>query len=227
MKSPFEYGPERGFSLSGPNSQNASSARQTVPSTGLSVTKCHKKKWPRSAALEVARDLCRALRPVTVPDRLIVAGSLRRRKNEVGDVEILYIPKFESERDGLFDTRQVNLVDRVLEALMRSGVLAPRRNTIGSEIWGEKNKLAVHVASGIPVDLFTAREVNWFNYLVCRTGSAENNVRIAATAKARGWQWNPYGAGFTDQSGTMVPVAREQDVFELLGLPYLEPWERN
>lgn len=37
-------------------------------------------------------------------------------------------------------------------------------------MYGSKNKLMRHRASGIPVDLFSATTANWFNYLVCRTG---------------------------------------------------------
>lgn len=186
-----------------------------------------KPKFPRAAALEVARQLAVLLRPLSEPNRLICAGSLRRRKQAVGDVELLYVPRFNTERDGLFDTRQVNLVDRLLEELIAAGVLSKRRNSVGSEVWGEKNKLARHVVSGIPVDFFAANDANWFNYLVCRTGSAESNVRIASAAQKKGWKWNPYGAGFTDQNGTVVPVRSERQVFELAGLEYLEPWERN
>jgi DNA polymerase/3'-5' exonuclease PolX len=186
-----------------------------------------KTKFPRADAIAVARELVAALRSAAPEDRLVVAGSLRRRKREVGDVEVLFVPNFIPERDGLFDTRQVNLADRVLDRLLEAGVLARRKNSLGGEAWGEKNKLAVHRASGIPVDLFTAREGNWFNLLVCRTGSAESNVRIAAAAKAKGWKWNPYGPGFTDQAGLLVQVLSERAVFELIGLPYLEPWQRN
>jgi len=52
-----------------------------------------KVKYPRMAALSVAKELCDLLKPVT--QRLIVAGSLRRRKEQVGDVEIVFIPKWE------------------------------------------------------------------------------------------------------------------------------------
>lgn len=186
-----------------------------------------KSKFPRAAAMEVAAELVRALRTVTLADRLIVAGSLRRRKAEVGDVEILYIPREHTEPDGLFDQRTVNESDTALEALVRSGAIAKRPNSLGSEIWGENNKLALHVATGIPVDLFRARESNWFNLLVCRTGSAQYNIRIAAAAQARGWKWHPYRTGFTDAYGAVVPVRSERDAFDLVGLPYLEPWQRN
>ena len=50
-----------------------------------------KTRFPRAAAIAVARELCEALKPHC--ERLIVAGSLRRMKQQVGDVEIVYIPK--------------------------------------------------------------------------------------------------------------------------------------
>ncbi|MDE2021280.1 MAG: hypothetical protein KGJ13_13170, partial [Patescibacteria group bacterium] len=81
-------------------------------------------------------------------------------------------------------------------------------------------------ASGIPVDFFSTAESSWFNYLVCRTGGADNNCQIALAANRKGWKWNPYGAGFTDQHGQMVPARQERDVFELVGLPYRDPWDR-
>lgn len=186
-----------------------------------------KPKSPRDAALKVAQELCDVLKPVT--DRLIVAGSLRRRKLMVGDVEILFVPKVSSVQTGLFETDRetVDHAAKELDRLLASGVIAKRRNVHGSEMWGAKNRLAVHVASGIPVDLFATTSPNWWNYLVCRTGNAKNNIVICNAAIARGWTWNPYGAGFTDAAGVIHPVASERDVFDMVGLSYLEPWERN
>lgn len=146
-----------------------------------------KTRFPRAAALEVARELCAALRPTT--ERLIVAGSLRRRRETVGDVEILYIGCW-AERPApgeMFEQRPTNLADEAIAELEARGVLERRLNSKGSESYGAKNKLMRHRASGIPVDLFSATTANWFNYLVCRTGPAESNTRIASLALARGW----------------------------------------
>lgn len=186
----------------------------------------NKPKFQRAAALKVAAELCRVLEPVC--ERLIVAGSLRRLRMEVGDVEILYIPKTEIRPDpqDMFAKCTVNLVDESLYGLIGTGRIGYRMNNLGSAVWGAKNKLAVHLATGIPVDFFEAREANWFNYLVCRTGSAESNMRIATAAQAKGWKWNPYGAGFTDERGDLVRVASEEDAFARVGLPYLEPQRR-
>lgn len=188
-----------------------------------------KPKFPAATALAVASELCAVLRPAT--DRLIVAGSLRRRKPMVGDVEILFIPKLFEVQDGLFDVVVRSAADEVLQKLINDGRLAMRTNVNGSTMWGTKNKLAVHVASGVPVDLFTATAENWFNYLVCRTGPADSNTRICMAAQARAWKWNPYGAGFSREAFATGPeaeykVTSERDVFEFVGLPYAEPWER-
>lgn len=191
-----------------------------------------KPKYPRAEAVAVAKALCDVLKPHC--ERLIVAGSLRRRRAEVGDVEILYIPKLRSVEvpsADLFAPPRTALVDEVdaqLDWLLENGVIRQRKNVNGSVTWGEKNKLAVH-SSGIPVDYFAATEASWFNYLVCRTGGAELNTRIAALAKRKGWQWNPYQSGFTKVISIEehFNVKSERDVFEFVGLRYLEPWERR
>jgi len=187
-----------------------------------------KPKIPRADALAVAKELCDLLKPAT--DKLIVAGSLRRRKPEVGDVEICYLGRIEPRPDPLDLLGQViptNLADELLGKLLAAGVLAKRPNVNGHFAWGEQNKLALHVASGIPVDFFQTRPAGWWSLVACRTGSAEHNTKVCNAAIARGLRWNPY-AGFEDRtSGQMIHIPRsEPDVFARVGLPYLEPWQR-
>lgn len=183
-----------------------------------------KPKYPRSAAIAAAKEILAEL----ITERVVIAGSLRRRKPLVGDIEILYIPKTETGPDpaDLFSHRTLNLTDQSIQAMIQRRLIAPRENTLGSTTWGEKNKLARHLPSGIPVDFFATSPRAWHNYLVCRTGGAENNVAISTAAQKKGWSWHPYRSGFTDDQGQFVPVHSEQDVFTLIGLPYLEPWQR-
>lgn len=195
-----------------------------------------KQRWPWEKANAVAEQLVRELAAGVF--RVSVAGSIRRRKREVGDVEILYIPLCVMQADpaSLFGEQvPVNLADGEIFRLEKTGVLARRKNVKGGEAFGEKNKLMLHVASGIPVDLFAATEENWFNYLVCRTGGAENNVAIASAAQRKGWKWNPYGAGFSQEAhqGPFGPVPEkvhvvrsEEEVFAFVGLKYRPPMER-
>jgi DNA polymerase/3'-5' exonuclease PolX len=78
----------------------------------------------------------------------------------------------------------------------------------------------------MPVDFFATIDTSWYNYLVCRTGSKESNMRIAQAAQDKGWRWNPYGAGFSGPNGQTHQVTDERDVFEFVGLPYRDPWDR-
>jgi DNA polymerase/3'-5' exonuclease PolX len=186
--------------------------------------------FPARAALEIARKFVQFLKPRC--EKLVVAGSLRRRRPMVNDIEILYIPKMElvTDKGDLFGAQaSVSSADRGLDTLLELGVLDKRPNVGGVCAWGPKNKLGLHLGSGIAIDFFTATRENWFNYLVCRTGGANNNVRICNAAIARGWKWNPYGVGFSRVNRDRDEVRAmqsEREVFEFVGLPYLEPNER-
>jgi DNA polymerase/3'-5' exonuclease PolX len=199
-----------------------------------------KVKHPRAAALEVARELVAALREHCVSERIIVAGSLRRRKAEVGDVEIVFVPRSKDlpKMDFFSKPLTVQATDAPIQTLLSNGVLAPRLNVTGHATWGTKNKLATHVKSGIAVDLFSIPEECFFNYLVCRTGGRVNNTKIAMAAQAMNpkWKWNPYGTGFSpvledgdtpDASREAFVVTSERAVFDFVGMEYREPWERE
>lgn len=185
-----------------------------------------KPKFPRALATSIAQEYVDFLTPYC--EKIEIAGSLRRRKEEVGDIEILFIPKTEVTRDfDMFKWTKVDLAWRAIDAMLRTHVLAKRPNVHGHVTWGDLNKLGFDPETGIPVDFFTATAENWFNFLVVRTGPAENNIRIATAAQAKGWKWNTYGDGFTRGIGLEAHRAEsEQDVFEFVGLEYREPWER-
>lgn len=196
-----------------------------------------KTKFPRALAIEVAKAICDAIRPAVVETTdggrfLKVCGSLRRRKDLVGDVEIVYVPALAAglPTTDLFGAttpgQLINPVDGVLQELIDQGILARRLNKLGRPSWGDENKLAVHVPSGVPVDLFSTSRVAWWGYVACRTGSAESNTRIAGEALRKGWRWHPTAGHFRDVMGRKVPITSEEDVFRLVGLPYLEPHQR-
>ena len=179
-----------------------------------------KKRFPLSQAEEVALDLVNYLRGWC--EIIEIAGSIRRRKPKVGDIEIVYVPRFAMEKDGLFDTKRTCLADAVIQNLITRKIISPR-----GIAWGEKNKFAVHLASGIPVDFFATKRECWPNYLVCRTGGAINNTRIATAGKWLGLKWHPYGIGFVKLgNGEWLVVKSEADVYRFVNLPFLPPEKR-
>ncbi len=97
----------------------------------------------------------------------------------------------------------------------------------GRTTWGPKNKLAIHCETGIAVDFFATTIENWWVSLVIRTGGKATNLKLTTGALDKGMHLNAYGSGFTLQNKQVVPARSEREVFELAGVPYREPWERE
>jgi len=169
--------------------------------------------------LEKAKGIAEELKAVLESscERIVIAGSIRRQKPEVGDIELLCIPKY---------IAGVDMLDAKIQTLIHFDMLGYRLNKLGSKVYGPKNKLLVHLPSGIGVDIFSTDEECWPVALVVRTGGKVSNMRIATAALRRGYQFHTYGRGFTTPSGESV-CHSEREVFEAVGLSYLEPWKRD
>lgn len=170
---------------------------------------------PAEEARRVAEELKRRLEPCC--ERIEIAGSLRRQLPDVSDIELLVVPKREGKGDFLH---------RALMRLIFDNVLDYRRSKRGSRMYGPQNKFLLHVESGIPVDIFCTTEESWPMALVIRTGPKESNIAIATAAQRKGWRLKAYGSGFDTPNGP-IRCHSERKVFELVELPYLEPWERK
>ncbi len=184
------------------------------------------KKYPRPRAMNVALELQAMLSPAC--ERIAIVGSLRREKPMVGDIELLYKPRYSERPDGLFDNKIVNVAHEVVEKLVKDKVLALRPNVNGSFTFGEYNKLCIHCASGIPVDLFSIGQnpEKWWVSLVIRTGSKETNLRLTTGANNQNARLLAYGSGVSFSDGSITSALSERHVFELCKVPYLEPENR-
>ena len=149
-------------------------------------------------------------------ERIVIAGSIRRQKPDVGDIELLCIPKYVAGVDQL---------DAKIQTMIHFYMLGYRLNKLGSKVYGPKNKLLVHLPSGIGLDIFSTDAQCWWVALVIRTGPKESNVAIAMAAQRKGWRLKAYGDGFDTTTGHLT-CHSEREVFEAVGLPYLNSWER-
>jgi len=191
----------------------------------LAIQRMKQHTWHRGDALKVAKELCALLQPHC--ERLIVAGSLRRRRLIVGDVELLYIPKTSKQKDGFFDEIDLDHAEQAIQSLLTAGIIDKRPNVNGHFTWGRQNKLAIHKASGIPVDLFATDEKRWWVSKVIRTGGKDTNLMLTTGAQKLGRKLHAYGAGFTDTDGSELVCCSEEDVFKHAGVPYQEPHMRT
>lgn len=158
-----------------------------------------------------------------VCERLEVAGSLRRRKSTVKDIELVAIPQFDIVKNLLGETiNKISLLDR---RLMKSGIL-PRKKADGSlQGVGEKAKFYVEPTLGIPLDLFVTTPECWGVIFLLRTGSAEFNIRLVKHMKTLGYAMRD--GRIYDASGQIVQTREERDVFRALKVKWKEPWERT
>jgi len=135
--------------------------------------------------------------------RLTVAGSIRRRRPEVNDIDIVLVP---SDRA---------MLDYVLMSLSKDGKM---------KMSGKK--IARVAMEKIDLDVYYATEETWATLLLIRTGSKESNLRLATAAKRKGWRLAASGGGLFDENDQRIAGDTEQSIFEALGLRYPEPWER-
>jgi len=170
--------------------------------------------------LEKAKAIAEKLKGLLAPacHRIEIAGSIRRRKPEVKDIELLAIPRVV---DG------VDQLDREIGSLMVQLILGYRLNKLGRRVYGKWNKLLVHLESGIGVDVFATTEDRWPVALFVRTGGKETNKLVASRALERGLKFHAYGRGFTRADGSEIICRSEADIFRAVDLAYKAPWERK
>ena len=137
--------------------------------------------------------------------RITIVGSIRRRRPWVKDIDICLIPS-----DPWNLEHEVNSLARPFTPKL-SGDKLKRFNYTG----------------GIQVDLYFADEETWATLVMIRTGSKENNIRLASLAKKRGWRLAASGDGLLNERGERIAGDTEHSIFEALGLDYKEPWQRG
>jgi DNA polymerase/3'-5' exonuclease PolX len=149
-------------------------------------------------------------------DRIEICGSIRRCKPYPNDLELLCIPKYSVGKD---------MLDAKIQTMIYFDMLGYRLNKLGRKVYGPKNKLLVHVPSGIGVDIFSTTAECWPVALVVRTGGKVTNQRIATAALRKNYRFHAYGSGFSTPRGEII-CHSERQVFETVGLVYHEPWRR-
>lgn len=158
----------------------------------------------RPLALGLIAGLQAALPPNTI-ERIEVAGSLRRWKETIGDVDILCVSNDPA-------------------AVMAAFQSLPQVHDVTHA--GE-TKSSVILANGLQVDLRVVEADCWGAALQYFTGSKEHNVPIRDLALRRGWSLNEYGVTATgngdEPAGKECFFAEEADLYAFLGLAWMPP----
>lgn len=113
-------------------------------------------------------------------ERVQVAGSIRRRRLDVGDIELVCIPKQIEQRNLLGEVvGHVDMLDLRIKELIGEGILEVRGG------YGEQNKMLRHVPSGVPVDVFStaSQPCDCGKINIISTGKVEGNAEESKLTK--------------------------------------------
>lgn len=150
---------------------------------------------------EVAEDvdiILERLKKLKEVKKIEVAGSFRRRKETVGDIDILVASPFSHK-----------IMD---EFVSLPGIV---------RIWGRgETKSSVRMKKGYDIDLRIVMEDSFGSALQYFTGSKEHNVALRRLAISKGYKLNEYGLFKND---LYKAGKKEEDIYEKLGLQYIPP----
>ena len=155
-------------------------------------------------AMDLATELIARLSGVPGCTRCAYAGSLRRMRDTIGDVDILAAAADPAALMAAF--RELPLAAEVIAS-------------------GDA-KTSIRTADGIQADLRVVPEGSWGAALLYFTGSQAHNVRLREMAIHRGQKLSEYGvfdAGTGAGSGALLAAATEEEVYQALGLPWIPP----
>ncbi len=150
-------------------------------------------------AEDLARETVRALRSSGAPvAELMVAGSLRRRKETIGDLDIVATSARPRE---------------VMEAFTHLPA-------VGEVLLHGETRSTVRLTTGFQVDLRVVPPEAFGAALVYFTGSKDHNIRLRSRGIQLGVKINEYGL---TRNEVLVPAPREEAVYRAVDLPWIPP----
>ena len=168
-------------------------------------------------------------------ERIEIAGSIRRGLPHCNDVDLVCIPKRETQRDML----GAIIADHNLLWVFLNDYVGSGKATFQTG-GNQPGKFAILQLKACQLDVYFADQTNFATRFLCRTGSKEHNIWLAQRAQERGGKWEPYeglnlppspprsGRGNEGEvSLSLVPAATEADIYQALGLGFIEPANRE
>jgi DNA polymerase (family 10) len=167
---------------------------------GIEMLKRGKERQPIGRVLPIANDILEHLRMKAPVSKIDLAGSLRRWKDTIKDIDILATSDNPKEVMKVF----VHL-PHVKDVLMHG----PTKSTV-----------IIH--EDLQVDLRVVEKESYGAALAYFTGSKAHNIRLREMAMKKGLKINEYGI-FREKDEKKIGGEKEEDIYKILGLPYIPP----
>ncbi len=167
---------------------------------GIALLKRIGERQPLGKVLPVAREIVDLLRKRVPSGTFELAGSIRRCRDTIGDVDVL--------------AAGIN-PEAIVSAFVRLSVF-------GEVIEKGPTKCSARTPEGIQVDLRVVERESFGAALQYFTGSKAHNIKLREMASRRGLKINEYGV-FREKDARRLGGAKEQDVYAALELPFIAP----
>jgi DNA polymerase (family 10) len=176
---------------------------------GIKFLKRSKGRFLLGDILPRAREINAELQKLEEIEKIEIAGSLRRMKETIGDIDFLAILKPSADK--------VEAARRVMDFFAAfPGVV---------KVWGKgTTKASVRLKEGFDMDIRVLPKQSYGAALQYFTGSKEHNVAMRRIAIDRGLKLSEYGLF---RSGKMIGGADEEEIYRLLGLCWVPPEMRE
>lgn len=158
-------------------------------------------------ALETGEEIVEWLRLLPGVRNIELAGSLRRRKETIGDIDILIAADPKSRK---------KIVDEFTSAKYASKVLAK----------GTTRASILRKTTGKQIDLRLVNENEWGAALLYFTGSKEHNIHLRSIARNKGYKISEYGI-FSIRKNKRVAGKTEEEIYQTLGMQWMPPEMRE
>ncbi|MBO9667708.1 MAG: hypothetical protein J7501_12945, partial [Bdellovibrio sp.] len=162
------------------------------------LEKEEKKKTPLAQAEKTAAEVCGYLLKAPGIQKVTAAGSLRRLKEEVADLDIVVTAK-----------KPEAVMDHLL-----------RYENVAKVVSKGKTRSTVNLRTGMQVDVRVVADESYGAALLYFTGSKAHNIELRAMAQKRKLKINEYGVF---KGAKSVASKTEKEIYEYLGLSYIEP----
>lgn len=161
----------------------------------------------------------------------MIAGSIRRQKPEVNDIDIVAMPK------GMVAVGPLGVPVSFPENTVWSLLIPKELKKIGLKVEASGQELLrCSFADGFQVDVYRARPETWGVILLVRTGSKAHNVKLCTLARNMGLMLSASqgvlaywidGKRVPEGKGKVIASRSEEDIFAALKLGYIEPKNRE
>ena len=180
---------------------------------GLEFLKQSKGRSLISDIKPVAMEVYKKLENLKEVQKISLAGSLRRGKETIGDVDFLVV----SRPDKKYGRGSPREAAKNTQKIMDFFVALPGVK----KIWGKGGtKASVHMADGFDMDLRIVPEKSYGAALQYFTGSQAHNIATRKIAIDKGLKLSEYGLF---KGSKIIAGKTEEEVYRALGLPYIAP----